>query len=383
MERHLQILDGVKVVAFETSVSGPFSSVLLSDFGAEVVKIEVPGTGDIARHWDSVANGLSSYFVCLNRNKKSLELDIKSSEDMNVLLDLVKDADVFIVNFRPEAVERLGLTYDKLSKLNPRLIYCGISGWGKNGSYKNQPAYDLLIQAEAGLISITGYEGMPAKVGVSICDLITGLYSAFAISLGIIHRERTGKGCEIDMSMFECALSLLLAYPMYFMYRGKAPRRLGMKHSLIAPSGAYKTNDGKYVVFSVDRDEEWKRLCEQVLNRNDLLNNPEFLTNEKRLANRNDLERELDGIFLSQPQRYWLEKLQSAKIASGRVNGMGEVLDHPQVKDRSFLSSVETEKGEIKLFGNPVRIRGFEPLLKPVPKLGQDNNQIRERISKK
>jgi crotonobetainyl-CoA:carnitine CoA-transferase CaiB-like acyl-CoA transferase len=378
-----QILDGVKVVAFETSVSGPFSSVLLSDFGAEVTKIEMPKTGDIARHWDSVAKGLSSYFVCLNRNKKSLELDIKSKEDMEVLLNLLREADVFIVNFRPEAIERIGLTYDKLNKINPRLIYCGISGWGKNGAYKNQPAYDLLIQAESGLISVTGYEEAPAKVGVSICDLITGLYSAYAVSLALIQREKTGKGCEIDMSMFECALSLLLAYPMYYMYRGKSPKRLGMKHSLIAPSGAYKTKDGKFVVLSIDKDDEWERLCKQVLDRQDLLERQSFVTNEKRLTNRGDLEQELDTIFLTQDQGYWLNRLRSAKIASGRVNGMREVLDHVQVRDRDFLSSVETENGEVKFFGNPVRIEGFPALTKAVPKLGDNNKLIRETAREK
>ena len=376
--KHTQILDGVKIVAFETSVSGPFSSVLLSDFGADVVKIEMPTSGDIARHWDSVAKGLSSYFECLNRNKKSLELDIKSREGKRILLDLIREADVFIENFRPEAVERLGLTYKKLRRLNPSLIYCGISGWGKSGPYLEHPAYDLLIQAEAGLISITGNENAPAKVGVSICDLITGLYSAFAISLALYQRRRTGRGCEIDMSMFECALSLLLAYPMYFKYRGKPPRRLGMKHSLIAPSGVYKTKDEKFVVFSVDRDEEWKRFCEQVLCRPDLSNEPRFTTNERRLANRTNLERELDSIFQTQSQEHWLKRLQSAKIACGRMNGMGEVLKHPQVIARKFLSNVSTENGAIDFFGNPIRISGFPPLLNAVPRLGQDNQKIAE-----
>ena len=381
--KHPQILEGVKIVAFETSVSGPFSSVLLSDFGAEVVKIEMPVSGDIARHWDSVAKGLSSYFVCLNRNKKSLELDVKSRTGRRILLDLIKGADVFIENFRPEAVERLGLTYEKLKGLNPRLIYCGISGWGKSGPYLKHPAYDLLIQAEAGLISITGSENAPAKVGVSICDLITGLYSAFAISLALFQRKRTGRGCEIDMSMFECALSLLLAYPMYFQYKGQPPRRLGMKHSLIAPSGVYKTKDEKFVVFSVDRDEEWKRFCEQVLARPDLSSESRFITNERRLANRTDLETQLDSIFQTESQKHWLERLQSARIACGRMNGMGDVLKHPQVIARKFLSTVSTENGTIDFFGNPIRINGYPQLLNAVPRLGQDNHRITQGLKRK
>ncbi len=376
----MNILEGVKIVALETSVSGPFSSVLLSDFGAEVIKIEMPKTGDIARHWDTVANGLSGYFVSLNRNKKSVELDIKTKEDMETLMKLIREADVFIENYRPETIDRLGLSYEKLAQINSRLIYCGISGWGKDGPYKAQPAYDLLIQAEAGLISLTGYEDAPAKVGVSICDMITGLYSALAISLAMIQRERTGKGCEIEVSMLECALSLLLAYPMYSWYRGQRTKRQGLKHGIIVPSGAYKTSDEKFVILSVDRDPEWHRLCHEVLIRPDLSNDAKFSTNENRLTNREQLEKELDSIFLSHTQTYWLSKLKGANIASGQLNEMADVVVHPQVLARNFISNVMTEKGPIKFFGNPIRIEGARPLINPVPKLGQDNETIKKRV---
>lgn len=378
-----QILDGIKVVALETSVSGPFCSVLLADFGAEVIKIEMPKRGDIARKWDTVANGLSGYFVNLNRNKESVELDLKSPDDMKILFGLIQDCDVFLENYKPDAVEKFGLTYNHLKKINPCLIYCGISGYGRDGPYKNEPAYDPLIQAESGLVSLTGTQEKPAKVGVSICDLTTGLYSSMAILLALLHREKTGEGTEIDMSMFECAMSLLLPYPLYYWYRGKIPKRQGMKHAIIVPSGAYLAKDGKYVTFSVDRDDEWQKFCTDVLEQPDIAIDTRFLTNEKRQANRLELEKLLDGIFEKDTQSHWLSKLRAAKIACSKLNDLDEVVAHPQTIYRKFISEVQTEAGLIKYFGNPIRIDGFPALANPVPSLGQDNETIRRRAASK
>ena len=377
------ILEGVKIVSLETSVSGPFSSVLLSDFGAQVIKIEMPKRGDIARKWDTVANGSSGYFVNLNRNKKSVELDIKSEEGMRILLELIRNSDVFIENYRPNVIEKLGLTYNDLKKINSKLIYCGISGYGKDGPYKFEPAYDPLIQAESGLISLTGSEDSPAKVGVSVCDLTTGMYSAMAILLALLKREKTGEGSEIDMSMFECALSLLLPYPLYWWYRGQKPKRRGMKHVIIIPSGGYMCQDRKYVAFSVDREDEWQNFCKEVLQRADLAADPRFLTNEKRSANRSDLEKALDEIFLSHPRDYWLQKLKNAGIACSRVNDLEEVVSHPQTLYRKFISEVETESGKIKYFGNPIRIAGSSPLSNRVPSLGENNQEVIKMAGKK
>jgi itaconate CoA-transferase len=374
------ILSGIKILALETSVSGPFSSVLLADFGAEVIKIEMPKRGDIARKWDTVANGQSGYFVCLNRNKKSVELDLKSSGDMEILHELIRTSDVFLENYKPDAIEKFGLTYDKMSKINPRLIYCGISGYGKDGPYKNEPAYDPLIQAESGLVSLTGTEEAPAKIGVSACDLTTGLYSAFAILLALYNREKTGQGAEIDMSMFECAMSLLLPYPLYYWYRGQTPKRQGMKHAIIVPSGAYLAQDNKYVAFSVDREDEWQKFCKEVLNHPKLADDSRFLTNESRQKNRKELETILDSIFIGDSRDNWLKKLKSAKIACSKVNDIGEVVNHPQTLYRNFISEVQTESGSIKYLGNPVRINGSPPLANPVPSLGQDNERIRKLI---
>ncbi|MHB8565823.1 MAG: CaiB/BaiF CoA transferase family protein [Nitrososphaerales archaeon] len=378
-----QILDGIKIVALETSVSGPFSSVLLADFGAEVIKVEMPNRGDIARKWDTVANGQSGYFVNLNRNKKSIELDLKSLADIEILLDLIRDADVFIENYKPDAIEKFGLTYDRLSKINSKLIYCGISGYGKSGPYKHEPAYDPLIQAESGLVSLTGTEKEPAKIGVSVCDLTTGLYSAMAISLALLNREKTGKGAEIDMSMFECAMSLLLPYPLYYWYRGQIPKRRGMKHAIIVPSGGYLAQDNKYVAFSVDRDDEWKKFCVNVLEHPELASDPRFLTNEKRQQNRTEIESALDNIFKTGSQEKWLSKLKDAKIACSRVNDLSEVVTHPQTLHRKFISEVQTPAGPVKYLGNPIRIEGFPPLSNPVPELGQDNESVRQRVRPK
>jgi itaconate CoA-transferase len=378
-----QILSGVKIVALETSVSGPFGSVLLADFGAEVIKIEMPKRGDIARKWDTVANGQSGYFVSLNRNKLSLELDLKSPADLEILHELIRRSDVFLENYRPDAIEKFGLTYDQLSKINSRLIYCGISGYGKNGPYKNEPAYDPLIQSESGLVSLTGSEKEPAKIGVSACDLTTGLYSAFAIALALYNREKTGKGAEIDMSMFECAMSLLLPYPLYYWYRGQVPKRRGMKHAIIVPGGAYSTKDGRYVALSVDREDEWQKFCHEVLEHPELAADPRFLTNETRQKNRTELEQILDSVFASDTQEKWLAKLKAAKIACSRVNDLGEVVTHPQTLYRKFISEVQTESGLIKYLGNPVRISGYPPLSNPVPKLGQDNEMVRQSVRAK
>lgn len=378
----MAILSGINVLSLETSVSGPFCSELLGDFGAEVTKIEIPGKGDIARHWDTVAKGQSGYFVCLNRNKKSIELDLKSQKGQNLMEKLLSRADVFIQNYRPEAIQRLGLSYDSVKKINPKIIYCGISGYGKDGPYKNEPAYDLLIQAEAGLISVTGYEDRPAKIGVSICDTVTGLYSALAISLAIVKRDRTGRGSEIDMSMLECASSLLLSYPMYYWYRGVKPKRQGMKHALIAPSGPYLTKDSEYVVISVDRDEEWNRLCLDVFQRKDLANDPIFKTNERRLANRKQLEKILERTFSQHSQSEWLRKLRSSNIASGTLNDIDKVVDHPQLRYRKFVRSVPTEVGKVKCFRNPITFANDpEPLLRRVPWLGQDTKRVSASVS--
>jgi itaconate CoA-transferase len=364
-------LDGIRVVAFETSVSGPMCSVLLSDYGAEVIKIETPGKGDIARHWDTVGNGMSGYFVSLNRNKKSVELNLRTKEGRAAMLGLVKGADVFVHNHRHESIRRLGLTYADLKKVNKKLIYCGISGYGKKGPSADEPAYDLLIQAESGLVSLTGSPDAPAKVGVSVCDLLTGIYSALAIALAVRQRDRTGKGCEIEMSMFDCALSLLMAAPMYYWYRGMIQGRHGMKHSMIAPAGAYLTNDGKYVVIAVERDEDWQKFTLKVLGDRRLAGDPRFKTNERRLRHRADLEEILDREFCLKSQSEWLQLLKSAGVPAGRLNDMQGVVNHPQVASRKLAKEVSTEVGRVKFFGDPIRLSGQPQLLGPVPALGQ------------
>ncbi|MGI0078824.1 MAG: CaiB/BaiF CoA transferase family protein, partial [Nitrososphaerales archaeon] len=277
------------------------------------------------------------------------------------------------------AIEKFHLTYNDLRRINPRLIYCGISGYGKDGPYKYEPAYDPLIQAESGLMSLTGTQESPAKVGVSICDLTTGMYSAMAILLALRERDKSGMGSEIDMSMFECAMSLLLPYPLYYWYRGRVPKRQGMKHAIIVPSGAYLAKDGKYFAFSIDRDDEWQKFCADVLERKEMASDSRFLTNEKRQLNRNEMEKLLDEIIVGNTQSYWIAKLKGAKIACSRMNELDEVVAHPQTVHRKFISEVQTEVGPIQYFGNPIRIDGFPPLSEPVPALGQDNDSMRRR----
>jgi crotonobetainyl-CoA:carnitine CoA-transferase CaiB-like acyl-CoA transferase len=365
-------LEGIRVVAFETAVSGPMCSALLSDYGAEVIKIETPNRGDIARHWDTVANGVSGYFVALNRNKKSVELDVRTAEGKRALLGLIREADVFVENHRQESIKRLGLTYADLKKINKRLVYCGITGYGKSGPSADEPAYDLLIQAESGLMSLTGSPDTPAKIGVSLCDLLTGIYSALAISLALRQRDKTGKGCEIEMSMFECATSLLMAAPMYYWYRGVIPKRHGMKHSMIAPAGLYLTKDKKYVALAVERDEDWEKFTVNALRNTKLSRDSRFKTNEERLRNRKELEEILDSAFLQKSRRAWLSLLRSAGVA---LNDMEDVVKHPQVISRKLVRKVRTEAGTVKFFGNPIRFSDQTQLLNPVPALGLHNRE--------
>ncbi len=354
---------------------------MLGDFGADVIKIEMPGVGDISRHWETIANGLCGYFVALNRNKRSLEIDIKSSDGMRVLLELIRNADVFIQNYRPDVIKRLKLTYEDLKLVNPKIIYCGISGFGRDGPYRNEPAYDLLIQAESGLASLTGTEQTPSKIGISVCDLTTGLYSALAISMAFIKRQNTGEGSNIELSMFETALSFLLAYPMYAWYKNQRPKRRGMKHSLISPSGAYLTADEKYVVLTAQQEKEWARFCEHVINRPDLFADKRFSSNEERVKNRDELEDIVARVIRTNTQVYWLSKLKAEGIPSGRLNDMSDVITHPQVISRGLVSEIMTEVGPIKFFGNPIRIQDAALSLKPVPSLGKDNASILNEIS--
>src|ERR671923_726637 len=290
-------LDGVKILAFEQVLSGPFATCLLADMGAEVIKVERPGVGDVIRSWDSVVKGLSSGYVWLNRNKRSLTVDVKKEKGREILRELSKKCDIFFENYAPGVTGRLGLGYDKLSEINARLIYCSLSGYGQDGPYRDVKAYDLLIQGEGGIIATTGYPDKPAKAGLAIADIAAGMYAAIGILLALYQREKTGQGQFIDVSMFESAVAWLGYFPHHYWHQGEEPARVGMRHHYVTPYGPYLASDGIYVNLAVASASDWEIFCRKVIEKPELLEDPRFATVEGRRKNRAGLEELLEKIF--------------------------------------------------------------------------------------
>jgi itaconate CoA-transferase len=279
-------LDGVKILAFEQVLSGPFATCLLADMGAEVIKVERPGIGDVIRSWDSVVKGLSSGYVWLNRNKRSLTVDVKKDQGREILQRLAKSADIFFENYAPGVAARLGLGYEKLSELNPRLVYCSLSGYGQDGPYRDVKAYDLLIQGEGGIIATTGYPDKPARAGIAIADIASGMYAAIGILLALYQREKTGEGQLIDVSMLDAIVSWLGYFPHHYWHAGEEPARVGMRHHYVTPYGPYLAGDGEYVNLAVASASDWEVFCRKVIEKPELLSDPRFATVESRSIGR-------------------------------------------------------------------------------------------------
>src|SRR5215469_11449096 len=279
-------LDGVRVLALEASVSGPHCSRILADMGAEVIKIERPGTGDLIRGWDSVVKGLSSGYIWLNGNKRSFAVDIKKPAGLAALRRLAERVDVLLENFAPGVADRLGLGAAEVRARNPRLIYCSLSGYWQDGPYRDVKAYDLLIQGEAGIIATTGYPDKPAKVGLPIIDLASSMYAAIAILLALYQREKTGTGQVIDIAMFDSAVAWLGYFPHHYWHQGEEPARVGMRHHYVTPYGPYLARDAVYVNLAVATSEDWRVFCRRVIERPELLEDPRFRTSEARRKNR-------------------------------------------------------------------------------------------------
>ncbi len=373
-------LEGVQVVAFEQVLSGPFSTLLLSDMGADVIKIEKPGTGDLIRHWDSAVRGLSSGYVWLNRNKKSLTVDAKRDKGQEIIRRLLQKADVFFENASPGAAARLGLDYDTLSALNPRLIYCSISGYGQDGPYRDVKAYDLLIQGEAGIIATTGYPDKPARASLPIVDIAAGMYAALGITLALYQREKTGRGQAIDISMFESIVSWLGYFPHHYWHRGEEPGRIGMRHPYVTPYGPYLARDQQYVNLAVATNQDWETLCRDVIDRPDFLSDSRFATVEARRENRDVLEKTMEEIFLHHDHDTWLERLKKAKLPNGEVRGIAQVLAHPQILARKFIREVNSPVGSVPVIGNPLRLSDSPARYDRIPDLGEDTNAILQQL---
>jgi len=369
-------LDGIRIVAFEQVLSGPFATCLLADMGAEVIKVERPGIGDVIRSWDSVVRGLSSGYVWLNRNKRSLTVDVKKQAGREILQRLARNVDVFFENYAPGVVDRLSLGYGKLSELNPRLIYCSLSGYGQDGPYRDVKAYDLLIQGEAGIMATTGYPDKPAKAGIAIADIAAGMYAAIGILLALYQREKTGCGQFVDVSMFDSILSWLGYFPHHYWHAGEEPGRAGMRHHYVTPYGPYLAGDGEYVNLAVASAQDWEVFCRKVIDRPDLLEDSRFATVEVRRKNRALLEETIEKIFLERDHGHWLERLKKAELPYGEVRGIAQVLAHPQVAARKLIREADSPVGQVPVIANALKMSDSPARYDRIPGLGEDSAAI-------
>ena len=363
-------LSGLTVVALEQAVTGPFCSRQLADLGARVIKIERPDGGDFARSYDDALHGVSAYFAWLNRGKESVVLDLKTEPGREALVGLVRRADVFVHNLAPGAVERLGLGYDTLVTLAPRLIWVGISGYGPDGPYRDKKAYDMLIQAEAGVVSLTGTPEAPAKVGISVADIAAGLYAYSSILAALRNRDRTGRGDRIDISMLECLVEWMTPQLYVQLGTGVAPPRAGLRHNMIVPYGAYPCADGK-VMFAIQNDREWRRFCGLVLDWEALADEPRFARNPDRLANRAELEALIETTFGPLTVVAVIARLERAEIANAVVNDVAAVAAHPQLAARGRWTELDSFVGMIPALLPPHNLAGAPARMARVPALGE------------
>lgn len=369
-------LEGVTVVALEQVIAGPFCTRQLAELGARVIKVERPGGGDAARGYDQTVQGLSSHFVWVNRSKESIALDVKQPAARAILEKLVAQADVFVQNLAPGAAERLGLGAAELRARHPRLVWCGISGYGPAGPYATKKAYDLLVQCEAGLLSVTGTQDAPAKAGIPVADIAAGMYALSSILAALLRRATTGEGATLDITMFE-ALGEWMGFPAYFAhYGGTPPPRRGAYHATIVPYGPFKAGDGGTVFLSIQNDREFARFCESVLAQPALAADSRFATGPARAANREAVHAEIERVFADLSAAQVIAGLESAGIANARLNDMAEFWAHPQLAARDRWSRVGSPEGDIDALKPPFNISDFEPRMDAVPALGEHSRKI-------
>lgn len=364
-------LAGLLVVALEQAVAAPYASGRLADAGARVIKVERP-EGDFARGYDRDASGLASYFVWLNRGKESVRLDLREAGDLALVRRMIARADIFLQNLAPGAAARLGLGAAELRAAHPRLITCSISGYGETGPWRDQKAYDLLIQAETGLAGITGAPEGPGRVGVSVSDIAAGMTAFQEILKALIGRARTGEGRAIEVSLFG-ATADWMNVPLLQHLGGHTPARVGLRHPSIAPYGAYDCADGRAVLISVQNEREWQRLCREALDDAALAGDPRFASNTGRVANRAALEPRIAAAFARHDREAMIARLAAAGIAYGRLSSLDDLAGHPQAR---FIT-VATEAGEVRLLAPGAVVAGAEAAFGPVPALGQHDAAIR------
>ena len=368
-------LDGITVVSLEHAIAAPFCTRQLADLGARVIKVERPGTGDFARGYDSRVNGLSSHFVWTNRSKQSIALDLKVTQQLQWLKALIAKADILVQNLAPGATARMGLAFEELHARHPLLIVCDISGYGEDGPYRDKKAYDLLIQAEAGLLSVTGTPESPSKAGSSMADIAAGMYAYSSILAALLHRQRTGLGSHIDVSMLE-SLAEWMAYPMYYAHDGQAPPpRCGASHASIYPYGPFPTRNG-VVILGVQNEREWIAFCEKVLGNKQLAGDSRFEANPRRNANRAELQTIIHEAFAVLDTEEVERRLEEAQIANGRMNDLAGLWSHPQLKARGRWRTVASPAGDIPALLPPGRNGAFDYQMGPVPAVGEHTQAI-------
>jgi crotonobetainyl-CoA:carnitine CoA-transferase CaiB-like acyl-CoA transferase len=369
-------LDGITVVSLEHAIAAPFCTRQLADLGARVIKVERPGAGDFARAYDARVKGQASHFVWTNRSKESLTLDLKHADALAALKQLLGKADVLVQNLAPGAAARMGLSYEALSPLHPGLIVCDISGYGEDGPYRDKKAYDLLIQSEAGFLSVTGTPEAPSKAGNSVADIAAGMYAYTNILSALLLRARTGRGSHIDVSMLE-SLAEWMNYPMYYAFEGAPPPpRTAAAHASIYPYGPFTAGDGATVMLGLQNEREWKAFCEVVLQDGPLAVNPRFDSNARRNEHREALKAIILNLFAKLTGEQVVARLDEAQIANARMNDMADLWAHPQLKARERWQTVGTPAGDIPALLPPGRNNAFDYRMDPVPAVGQHTEAI-------
>ena len=379
----MKALQDIRVLDLTRALAGPFCTLMLGDYGADVVKIELPGTGDDTRRWGPPFIGEeSAYFLSINRNKRSLTLNFKEPEAIQIFLRLVEKADVVVENFTPGVMGRLGLDYQAVKSANPQIVYCSISGFGQDGPYQSRPAYDQIMQGVSGLMSITGEaDGEPQKVGIAVSDIGAGMWAAFAVMTALHHRERTGEGQYIDISMLDAQIAWLTYQAAYYFANDEPPQRLGAAHPTLVPYQAFMSQDGKYVNVAVGSERIWERFCEGI-DWEDLKTNPEFALNGDRVRNRATLVPLLQKYFLTKPASHWVEVLQAVNVPAGPINDLADVFSDPQVLHRQMLLEIpHPTLKSIKQTGLPLKF-SVTPggLDRHPPLLGEHNREILEDL---
>lgn len=375
----MQPLEGITVVDLSISVSGPMAAAMLADAGARVIKIERV-TGELTSEWDSVVHGMSSSYVWNARNKESVALDLKDARALDAVHRLIERADVVIENFSPGTAERIGVGYAQLSAKNPRLIYCHISGYGQEGPYRGERAFDFLVQGECGLIAMNGTPEEACKVPLSIADISAAMYAAQAVTLALIARERTGVGDEIDIAMQHSLLSWMGYHAYFAWFRDQNPQRIGSRHHLLVPYGPFSCSDGSSMNVAVLSQAAWRTFCERALQQPELAADPRFATNELRVRNRDALDAIVAATFRMHPRAYWDELLHALGLPCGQVLELKEALKHPQVLARGVVQQAPSRRGVVPAISSPVRAARMEMRYDGVPVTGEHTRGVLSEI---